>query len=63
MNGMTNRYALVDAGGLVINIIEWDGAAEWSPPEGLTAVEAPQEASKDWTLAGGVWTAPLDGEA
>lgn len=58
---MSNRYALVDADGLVSNIVEWDGAAEWSPPEGLTAVEAPEGVSKGWILTGSDWTAPVDG--
>jgi len=58
---MSSRHALVDADGLVSNIVEWDGAAEWSPPEGLIAIEAPQGVSKGWTLLDGVWTAPVDG--
>jgi len=58
---MSNRYALVDADGLVSNIVEWDGEAQWSPPVGLTAAEAPDGVSKGWTLADGVWTAPAEG--
>lgn len=60
---MSNRYALVDADGQVLNIVEWDGAAEWSPPAGLAAMEAPEGVSKAWTLADGAWTAPADGDA
>lgn len=55
---MNNRYALVDAGGQVMNIVEWDGEAEWSPPEGLAAVDAEGSVSKGWRLEDGVWTAP-----
>jgi len=60
---MSNRYALVDADGLVSNIVEWDGEAPWSPPEGLTAVEAPDGVSKDWSLLDGIWAAPVEGGA
>lgn len=31
-----NRYALVDADGLVVNVLLWDGEAEWAPPDDLT---------------------------
>lgn len=35
------RYALVDASGLVQNVIEWDGNTEhWAPPSGLTAYQS-----------------------
>ncbi len=34
------RYAVIDQGGNVINIILWDGVAEWSPPDGCTVREA-----------------------
>ena len=30
------RYIVIDASGAVINAVEWDGVAEWSPPEGCT---------------------------
>ena len=33
------RYAIVqDADGLIINVVLWDGEAQWSPPVGTTAV-------------------------
>lgn len=34
------RYALVDVDGHTINIVLWDGAAEYPIPEGLTLVPA-----------------------
>lgn len=30
------RYAVLDKDGLVVNVIEWDGLAKWSPPDGCT---------------------------
>ena len=30
------RYAVVDESGVVQNVIEWDGVAQWKPPEGCT---------------------------
>ena len=32
------RYAVIDAENIVQNVIEWDGVAEWSPPDGQTAL-------------------------
>ena len=34
------RYAIVNAKGIVDNVILWDEAAEWSPPEGTIMVKA-----------------------
>jgi len=59
VNGMSSRYALVDADGLVVNVVEWDGETQWSAPEDLTPVEAPDGASKSWTLTDGVWAPPV----
>lgn len=55
------RYVLVD-GGIVDNIIEWDGVADaeegsWAPPEGTTAVPN-DEAQIGWSYAAGVFTPP-----
>lgn len=55
---MSNRYALVDGGGLVINVVEWDGEADWTPPADLTPIEADPSVSKGWLRVGGVWVAP-----
>jgi hypothetical protein len=33
------RYAIIDLNGLVDNIILWDEASQWSPPEGMTMVK------------------------
>lgn len=30
------RYAVIDEKGIVQNVIEWDGIANWKPPEGCT---------------------------
>ena len=32
------RYAIIDSNGTVDNIILWDEAAQWSPPESMTMV-------------------------
>jgi len=31
---------IIVADGLITNTVEWDGVAEWSPPEGCTAIES-----------------------
>jgi hypothetical protein len=33
------RYAIVNSNGIVDNIILWDEASQWSPPEGMTMVK------------------------
>jgi hypothetical protein len=34
-------WVVADSTGQVVNLVEWDGIAEWSPPEGHVAF--PQE--------------------
>jgi len=34
------RYALVDASGVVENVVMWDGGEDWAPPQGFTAVQS-----------------------
>lgn len=55
---MTDRYALVDEDGLTLNVVLWDGQGSWTPPGGLTAVEAPIEAGIGWRLQDGQWLPP-----
>ena len=55
---MSNRYALVDDDGLVINIVEWDGEADWSAPADLAPVETDASVSKGWRRVDGDWVAP-----
>ena len=49
------RYIVIDADGLIINAIEWDGEAEWVPPEGGTAVQSDDEGEIGGTCIGGVY--------
>lgn len=30
------RYAVIDPGGAVVNVIEWDGVSPWTPEPGHT---------------------------
>lgn len=55
---MSNRYALVQADGLVANVVEWDGVEPWTPPEDLTPVEATAEVCPGWRLDDGDWLPP-----
>lgn len=53
------RYAVVDAAGLVVNAVVWDGVEPWEPPDGTTAVEDPADmVGPGWTYAGGEFTPP-----
>jgi hypothetical protein len=33
-----NRYAVINASNIVVNIIKWDGKSLWSPPKNHIAV-------------------------
>lgn len=57
---MENRYALVGNDGVVDNVVEWDGQADWSPPQGQDAVPAPAAVSPGWRLDGGEWLPPQE---
>lgn len=52
------RIAIVDGDGIIINLIEMEDGAEWSPPEGCATL-----AAGDYEIAGrlqgGVYTPPL----
>lgn len=38
---MITEYAILNAEGICINRVLWDGEANWQPPEGCTAVADP----------------------
>jgi len=48
------KYIIVDAHGLITNAVEWDGEAEWSPPEGCTAIESEDGSPGDSYIDGAV---------
>jgi hypothetical protein len=58
------KYALVDADGLVVNAIVWDGETEYNAPDGLTVVAVPdgQPCGPGWTYDGSDWIAPPPSE-
>ena len=56
------RYALLDAEGVVENVIEWDGVSDWSAPDGLTVLEADERVSVGWALQAGAWVGPGEDE-
>ena len=54
------RYALINADGLVVNAIVWDGQTEYTAPDGLTLIKVPDGvgAGPGWTYNGTDWIAP-----
>lgn len=35
------RYVIInEATGSVVNVVEWDGSAQWSPPRGTIAIQS-----------------------
>lgn len=53
------KYIIIDADGLITNVIEWDGEAEWSPPEGQTAIESEAGSAGDSFIKGKLVPAPV----
>jgi len=53
------RYALVNADGLVVNAIVWDGQTDYTPAYGLTvvAIHDGVRAGPGWTYDGTNWIA------
>jgi len=58
------RYALINADGLVVNAIVWDGQTEYNAADGLTVVAVPDGvgAGPGWTYDGSDWIAPPPSE-
>lgn len=53
------RHAVIDSEGNVVNVVLWDGASMWRPPEGHTLVEVEETpCGPGWTYADGVFTEP-----
>jgi len=56
-------YAVVNASGLVINVIMWDGESVWTPPDGCYPVPLGDTgAGIGWTYDGEKFTAPPEPE-
>jgi hypothetical protein len=51
------RYVIIDAAGAVINATLWDGAADWTPGAGLSAIPS-DEAQIGWTYDGETFSPP-----
>lgn len=57
---MSERYAVVDSSGLVVNVVLWDGNAEsWQPPEQHQAILS-LSAGPGWLLSNGEFIAPYE---
>lgn len=42
----------------IINVIEWDGESDWTPPEDCIVEPSTGDEWLGWTRVGGVWIAP-----
>ena len=57
------RYAVIDASGLIVNVVMMAKDANWSPPEGCTCVPCPAHVGIGWKRSGKTkWTAPVPPE-
>lgn len=54
------RYAVI-VNCMVVNVVLWDGEAEWQPAEGV-AVECPEHVSPGWLHDGAVFSPPPEPE-
>lgn len=52
------NYAIIDSTGTVINVVLWNGNADWQPPEDCQAVELQGSAGIGWGYANGAFIAP-----
>lgn len=54
-----STYAVVQ-NGVVTNLVEWDGASDWAPPNGATLVQVHpgQDVTVGSTYSGGVFSLP-----
>jgi len=56
-------WALIDAAGLVENVISWDGTTQWSPPDGFLCIEVTgTEVGPGWTYVDGIFYPPVEPE-
>lgn len=51
------RYALVDASGVVDNVVMWDGGEDWTVPAGFEAIQS-DAAGVGWTYANAALSPP-----
>ena len=52
------NYAVVSSGGIVVNIVQWDGVTPYTPPAGDTLVLATATAQIGGTYNAGIFTVP-----
>jgi hypothetical protein len=58
---MDMTYAII-SNGTVVNMILWDGEAEWAPPTGTQAILVPENESVSigYTYSGTTFSAPAE---
>jgi hypothetical protein len=53
------RYAIINSENIVDNVILWDEASQWSPPEGMTMVKVEGiSCDLNWKYENGVFVDP-----
>lgn len=53
------RFAVIDAEGIVKNVIIWDEVSQWAPPDGHALIKAEEIACGiGWKYENGVFTIP-----
>jgi hypothetical protein len=52
------NYAIINAEGLVINVVEWDGNVGWQPPDDCI-IEPMAEGGIGWTYVDGALVPPV----
>ena len=51
------QYALLDSTNTVVNVVEWDGITQWTPPAGHIAIPL-IDGGIGWTFADGQFIPP-----
>jgi hypothetical protein len=52
------KFLIINNQNIVENIIVWDEESEWTAPEGMTMIIAPDGVSIGWKKDGDEWIAP-----
>lgn len=57
---MTDKYAVVDSTGVIVNMIKWDGKTTFNPGEGMSLIKYSEGYVIGGALIDGVYTPPVD---
>lgn len=57
---MTDKYAVLDTEGKIVNMVMWDGKTPFTPGEGFSLIKAADDFIIGGEITGGVYTPPVN---